>query len=121
MKGKFMKQDKKIEEILLNDVSYEKFVNSKLEKDFEKEISSGQKLKNEFITNIKNVPAEKLFSKNAVYIVMNKNSKTKSYINGIQAEAFLASDNISREKLMSHQTDSFVHNECYIKFYKLKV
>ena len=40
MKGKFMKQDKKIEEILLNDESYENFVNSKLEKDFENEISS---------------------------------------------------------------------------------
>ena len=92
-----------------------------LKKDFEKEIASVSEIKNEFITNIKNVPVEKLFSKNATYIVMNKNSKTKSYINGIQAEAFLASDNILREKLMSHQTDSFVHNDCYIKFYKLKV
>ncbi len=70
-----------------------------LKKDFEKEIASVSEIKNEFITNIKNVPVEKLFSKNATYIVMNKNSKTKSYINGIQAEAFLASDNILREKI----------------------
>ena len=72
-----MKQDKKIEEILLNDENYDNFVNSKLEKDFEKEIASVSEIKNEFITNIKNVPVEKLFSKNATYIVMNKNSKNK--------------------------------------------
>lgn len=115
-----MKEDKDIEKILLNDEAYEKFVNTKLEKEFTKEIES-KSTKVKEITDIKQVPKEKLFSKNAVYLVMNKSSKTKSFINGMQAEGFLSSDNHMRQKLLSAQVDSFVSGDNFVKFFKLKV
>lgn len=115
-----MKEDKEIEKILLNDEAYEKFVNTKLEKEFTKEIETKEEKVKE-ITNIKQVPPDKLFSKNAVYLVMNKASKTKSFINGMQAEGFLSSDNLMRQKLTSAQVDSFVSGDNFVKFFKLKV
>ena len=65
------------------------------------------------------MPKDKLFSKKATYFVINKNSKTSSYINGIQAESFLISP-YEREKFLSGKTDAFVYQDNYIKFYKYK-
>ena len=73
------------------------------------------------MTDLKLAPKEKLFSKDAVYLVINKNSKTKSYINGVQAEGFLGSQNALREKFLSGKTDYFVSDGNYIKFFKVKV
>jgi len=116
-----MKEDKEIEKILLNDESYDKFVNQKFEKEFALELDKAATVKNTVITDIKQVPQDKLFSKSAIYIVMNKNSKTKSYINGVQAEGFLGADNTLREKFLSAKTDSFVSGDTFVKFCKFKV
>ncbi len=121
MKGCLMKENKEIEKILLNDSTYEKFVKTKFEKEFSKEIKSCKNKKEKIITEIKSVPRDKLFSKNACYLVMNKNSKTKSFINGIQAEAFLGGKNSLRDKFLSLELDSFVNGDYYVKFQKLKV
>lgn len=116
-----MKEDKEIEKILLNDEEYEKFVNTKTELEFIKEIEGSKSLKSQSIEDFKKVPFDKLFTKDALYLVMNKQSKTKSYINGVQAEAFLGSENILRENFLSKKTDSFVSGDNYVKFYKYKV
>ena len=113
-----MKEDKEIEKILLNDVNYDKFINSKAEKEFEDVIKNASIKSNQTITDIKKVPKECLFSKGAVYLVINKESKTKSYINGIQADAMLGSQKIAREKLISASVDSFVNGNNFVKFYK---
>lgn len=116
-----MKENKEIEQILLNDSSYEKFVSTKVEKEFIQEINNPEIKKKKVVTDIKSVPKEKLFSKDAYYLVMNKKSKTKSYINGIQAEAFLGGQNSLREKFLTLNLDSFVNGDYYVKFQKLKV
>ena len=117
-----MKEDKKIEQLLLNDSTYEDLVNSKLEKEFIEEIEKGNSCKKkEVITDIKSAPKELLFSKSATYLVMNKNNRTKSYVNGIQAEGFLGDQNITREKFLSAQTDFFISGDNYIKFLKVKL
>ena len=116
-----MKEDKEIEKILLNDENYEKFIHSKTEKEFTDVITKGTKDKISEISDIKKAPKELLFSKKAIYTVINKDSKTKSYINGIQAEGFLGSQNILRDKFLSGQTDYFVSGNNYIKFYKVKI
>lgn len=120
MKGEFMKESKDIEKILLNDAKYEALVKLKIEKEFIKEISKNQP-KNKEITDIKKAPKNRLFTKYATYLVMNKNSKTKSYINGVQAEGFLGTQNSAREKLLKGETDSFVNGNNFIKFVKVKV
>ena len=110
------KTDKDIEQILLNDENYEKFLSEKIENEFNSMLSDAGRVQHEKITEIKKLSKSELFSKRATYVVINKNSKTKSYINGVQAEGFLGDRNAIREKLLSGQTDSFVNDEYYIKF-----
>ena len=116
-----MKEDKEVERILLNDENYEKFIHSKTEKEFTQILEDETKNKPKEITDIKQVPQDLLFTKNAVYTVINKESKTKSYINGVQAEGFLGSQELLREKFISGQTDYFVSGNNYIKFFKVKI
>ena len=71
-----MKEDKEIEKILLNDENYEKFLHSKTEKEFQNILSQEQSNKTRELTNIKDVPKDLLFTKNAIYMVINKESKT---------------------------------------------
>ncbi len=122
MKGYFMKGNKDIEKMLLNNASYEAIMKSKLEQEFTQELKktknkSGKKV----ITDIKKVPKDRLFSKDAVFSVINKNSKTKSYINGVQAEGYLGAQNSARENLLSGASDAFVSENSYVKFEKIKI
>jgi hypothetical protein len=112
------KEDKEIEQILLNDDKYEQFIKTKTEKEFLKALEEKTPAQN-VITDIKQVPKDKLFCAKATYLVINKTSKTQSYINGIQAESYLVSLN-DREKLLEGIIDSFVYGDYFIKFYKLK-
>lgn len=114
-----MMKNKDTEQILLNDEKYEKFLNEKTEKEFKNLLKSVKSVKNESITDIKSVPKGMCFSKNAIYLVINKTSKTQSYINGLQAEGFIDS-NTTREKLLNGKVDYFVNDDNYIKFYKYK-
>ena len=116
-----MKEDKNIEQILLNDEEYEKFSTRKIENDFVQEIDKSKNKTSEIITDIKLVPKYKLFSKDAIYLVMNKNSKTKSYVNGIQAEGFLGNQISTREKFLTGEIDSFVKDDYFVKFLKIRV
>ena len=116
-----MKEDKEIEKILLNDKNYEKFIHTKTEKEFNDILSKKNKNEISEISDIKRVPKELIFSKKAIYTVINKDSKTRSFINGIQAEGFLGSQTILRDKFMSGETDYFVSGSNYIKFYKVKM
>lgn len=116
-----MKENNEIEKILLNESKYEALVKSKIEKEFIQELGLNKKVSKKEITNIKKVPKDKLFTKSATYMIMNKNSKTKSYINGMQAEGFLGTQNTARQKLISGEADSFVSGNNYIKFVKVKV
>ena len=113
-----MKNDKEIEKLLLNDEKYEKFIRKKTEEEFVKTLEKN-KNKKQIITDIRKVPKDKLFSKKATYSLINKTNKTISYINGIQAESYLVSLN-DREKLLEGIIDSFVYEDYYIKFFKLK-
>lgn len=115
-----MKEDKEIEKMLLSDEEFESFVNQKTEQDFEKELEHSVP-KVSCSEDFNSVPKEKLFSKNAIYSVINKTSRTKSYINGVQAEGFLGSQEIVRDNFLSKKTNSFVAGDMYIKFYKYKV
>jgi hypothetical protein len=116
-----MKKDAKIEEILLSDENYEKMVKEKTEQDFKKILETGNSATDKYITDIKSVPPDMLFSKFATYEVINKQSKTCTYINGVQAEGYLGANNSDRMKLLSGQTDSFVSEDMFVKFVKVPV
>lgn len=116
-----MKENKEIERILLNDQKYDAFVKRKIEKEFMQEINIGKNNTPKYITDIKKAPKALLFTKSATYMIVNKNSKTKSYINGVQAEGFLGGQKTAREELLSGKSESFVNGNNYIKFVKVKV
>lgn len=116
-----MKENKEIEKLLLDDNAYNKLMKSKIEKEFTDEIKQAKSKSSKEITNISKVPADKLFSKKSVFEVINKSSKTKSYITGVQAEGFLGTKYLDREKLLKGETDSFVNGNNYIKFVKVKI
>lgn len=115
-----MKENKEIERLLLNDTAYNKLMKTKIEKEFIKSVESNKSVKTNYITDIKKVPSELLFSKEAVFEIINKTSKTKSYITGVQAEGFLGTKYSERESLLKGETDSFVNGNNYIKFIKVK-
>lgn len=117
-----MKENKEIEKILLNDEAYNKMVHSKLEEEFVNELKFAKSKQNKSeITDIKSVPKDKLFSKDSVFAIINKNSKTQSYINGVQAEGFLGTQYSDREKLLNGEIQSFVNGNNFIKFVKVKI
>ena len=60
-------------------------------------------------------------TKDAVFEVINKTSKTKSFITGVQAEGFLGTKYSDRESLLKGETDSFVNGNNFIKFVKVKI
>lgn len=115
-----MKKNKEIEQILLNDEAFEQAVKSKIEQDFNKELEKSVK-EVSYITEIQEVPKGKLFTKFATFEVINKSSKTKSYINGIQAEGYLGSNVSDRLKLLAGESNSFVAGNNYVKFIKVKI
>lgn len=112
-----MKTDKETEKLLLNDAEFDKIVKMRIEREFNEELLTENEPQ-QILQDIKKIPEDKLFSKFAVFEIINKTSKTKSYINGIQAEGYLASDNFNRNKLLSGESSSFVSGENYIKFIK---
>ena len=117
-----MRDNKDIEKMLLNNSSYEEIVKTKIENEFKQELKTVNKKRNKkLVTDIKKVPKDKLFSKDAVYSVMNKNSKTKSYINGVQADGYLGSQNSVRNNLLAGTADSFVSDNSFVKFEKIKI
>lgn len=113
--------DKKIEEMLLGGEDYEKMLKAKIENEFNEVLKENNSLKGKYITDIKSVPPDIIFSKNATYEVINKTSKTRSFINGIQAEGYLGTQFSVRDKLLAGETNSFVNGEIYVKFIKAKV
>ena len=58
-----MNNDKDVEKILLNDENYENFIRKKTENDFKQILQESQSRKKSVITDIKNVPKDKLFCK----------------------------------------------------------
>lgn len=114
--------DKEIESLILNGSDCEKIIAAQKEKEFTDILSEdGGKKSVREINDFTQAPKELLFSKSCTYSVINRNSKTKSYINGMQAESFLGGQNIARQNLLSGKADYFISGDNYVKFYQLKV
>lgn len=116
-----MKDNHDIEQMLLNGKDYEKIVKTKIENDFKQVLDDQKTIKGRYITDIKSAPKDKIFSKSATYEVINKRSKTRSFINGLQAEGYLGNKNSERQKLLDGEINYFVNEDNFVKFIKLKV
>ena len=75
----------------------------------------------EVITDIDDVPKELIFSHSAIYLLFNRINKTKTFITGEQAEAFIGIAHDIKRNMLSKSTDNFTLNEYYVKFYQIKI
>jgi len=112
------KSDKKmIEDALLSGKSLDELIKIKMKEEIQsafKNVSVNFEKKR--VYDIKQVSAKELFSKKSVFKKFNKQNNTISYINGIQAEALLGMDNISREKLINGEIEVFSTENAFVKF-----
>lgn len=109
------------EQRLLNNTSLDDLIRLKMEEELKTEFEKFQKKpKKQVITDISKVPSELIFSKCAVYKVFNKQNKTQTYINGMQAEAMLGLQIAVRSRIFSGLTDAFLNDIAYVKFEKVE-
>lgn len=115
------KETNDIEQRLLGNASLDELIKMKMEEELHAEFKkSKEKIEKQIITDISKVPAELIFSKQAVYKVFNRINKTETYINGVQAEGMLGLQTAIREKVKSGQMDAFSTDSVYIKFEKIE-
>ncbi len=115
-----MKNKKDLEDILINKTSMDDLIKMKIEKEFMQEmLNAGHKRHKKIITDIKDVPKGAIFGKNAVFKIFNRQTKTETTINGIQAEGMLGLQDSVRTKLLNGETTTFATEDAYVKFEKL--
>lgn len=115
------KDTNEIEQRLLSQASLDELIKIKMEEELKAELEKAkEKPKKKIITDISKVPVELIFSKEAVYKLFNRENKTETFINGIQAESMLGLQNNIREKIKSGQMDAFSTDKAYVKFEKIE-
>lgn len=117
-KGNIMKNND-AEALLLNNASLEDLIKMKIEKEFMEDLKkSKEKPEKQILTEIKNLPKDKIFSKYATFRYFNRNTGCETFINGIQAEALIGLQNNIREKMLKGELSAFTIDDAYIKFEK---
>lgn len=114
-----------IEEMLLTGASLDDLIRMKIESEFKNEIANAKKGKiynnSKIYTEIKDVPKDLIFSKQAIYRLFNRNSKQETFINGVQAEAMIGLQDNIRTKFLNGELSAFSTDEAYVKFEKVCV
>lgn len=108
---------KMIEDALLSGKTIDELIKLKMKEEIKaafKKVST--KFERKRVVDIKQVPKEYIFSKNAVFKKFNKTNNTISFINGIQAEALFGLDVDSREKILEGKIEVFSTDNAFIKF-----
>lgn len=107
------------EEMLLNNASLDELIKMRIEKEFMEDLKKAkEKTKKVEYTDIKDVPKDKIFSRNSVFRCFNRNTKSETFINGIQADAYIGIQDIIRKKMLQGELNAFTTDDCYIKFEK---
>lgn len=115
-------KNKEFEEMILTGTSLDDLIKMKIEQEFMANMKkSDKKIKQKTITDIKKVPTDKIFSKDAVYKIFNRNTKCETYINGVQAEALIGVQNHIREKILKAELSAFTTDDAYVKFDRIKI
>ena len=113
---------KEIEQRLLNDISLDEIIKSKIEEEFNSELKhEKKKAVRKAVTNLKELSKEQIFSKNSVFKLYNRINKSETLINGIQADALLGIQTGIREKFFDGSLTVFSTEDAYVKFEKCYV
>ena len=118
-----MKKSEKItEEILLKNKSIDELIRIKLQEELKNAFNMrvGKQSKT-IIRDIKKVPADKIFTKKAVFKVFNRETHVETMVNGLQAEALIGMQNDVREKFKNKETDIFSTDTLFVKFDSIEI
>ena len=110
-----MKDKKDIEQVLLNNASLDELIKMKIEQEFRKN-AKPKKIVQKKVTDLKKVPKEKIFTKDAVFRVYNRINGNETFVNGIQADAMLGTQDSIREKILEKTLTAFSTEDTYVKF-----
>lgn len=111
---------KDVEQALLNNASLDELIKMKIEQEFKKRPVK-QKSEPKEVTDLKDVPPEKIFSKSSVFHVFNRNNGTETFINGVQADAMIGIQAGIREKFLNKTLTTFSTDDAYVKFEKATI
>ena len=115
-------KNKDFEEMLMNGTSLDELIKIKIEREFMSDMKNlNEKQKTRVVCDLKKVPRNKIFSKEAVYKIFNRKTKCETYINGVQAEALIGIQNNVREKLLNAELSAFTTDDAYVKFEKVEL
>lgn len=107
------------EQMLLNNASLDDLIKMKIEKEFMADLQKAkEKPQKKVYTDIKDLPKEKIFSKQSVFKLFNRNNGCETYVNGVQAEALIGIQNNIREKMLKGELSAFTTDDAYVKFEK---
>ena len=108
---------KDIEKTLLSNASLDELINMRIEQEFRAN-KVKPKASKKVVTNIKEVPANKIFSKDSVFHVFNRKNGTETFINGLQADAMIGLQSGVREQFLNKNITTFSTEDAYFKFEK---
>lgn len=116
------KETNELEQKLLSQASLDELIKIKMEEEMKAEFAKAKvEPKKEVLADISKVPMNMIFSKRAVFKLFNRNNKTETFINGLQAESMLGLQNSLREKIRTGQMDAFSTEDVYVKFEKIEI
>ncbi|MDD3150847.1 MAG: hypothetical protein PHV68_08430 [Candidatus Gastranaerophilales bacterium] len=67
------------------------------------------------------VPSDLLFTKNTIFMLFNRKTGLKSFINGTQADSIIGIYNDIRQNLVNKVVSNFTAGEYYVEFASAKV
>lgn len=110
------------EEILMNNKSIDELIKMKMQEEMKNAFNSrvGNNSKT-LITDMKDVPVDKIFTKKSTFKVFNKETKVETLINGLQAEALIGMQNDVREKFKRKEIDIFSTDNLFVKFDRIEL
>ena len=114
-----MKNNIDIESKVLLDSQIDQLIARKIEQEIKQEKELAQlkrEAKKVTVTDFSLVPADKIFCPETTYLVYNRKAATESFINGIQAESFVAMRSDIRHGLETHAISAFSSGDYYIIF-----
>lgn len=105
--------------MLFSSASLEDLIKMKIEDELREEMERAkQKPEKRTYTDISQVPKALIFSTQSTYKLFNRNNKTETYINGLQAEALIGTQHAVREKVAQGLLGAFATDDAYVKFEK---
>lgn len=110
-----------IEKMLLSGISLDELIKQKMNDEISLEILASKAPQSlGVVTDFDMVPITQIFSLQAVYKVFNRKTRAESFLNGIQAEGLIGLNSSIRRKLTHRETDCFLIDDYFVKFYSFK-